>query len=81
MSPDPVPQADLERIVASARRLGVELDEADALQWLAAVAAAGGGEVVVDDAAGVFGHRVSMLDFSPADLAHFADKNSAHFGA
>jgi hypothetical protein len=71
MSPDPVPQADLERIVASARRLGVELDEADALQWLAAVAAAGGGEVVVDDAAGVFGHRVSMLDFSPADLAHF----------
>ena len=39
MSPEPVPQADLERIVASARRLGVELDEADALQWLAAVAA------------------------------------------
>jgi hypothetical protein len=71
MSPDPVPQADLERIVASARRLGVELDEADALQWLAAVAAAGGGEVVVDDAAGVFGHRVSMLDFSPEDLGHF----------
>ena len=71
MSPDPLPQADLDRIVASARRLGVELDEADALQWLAAVAAAGGGEVVVDDAAGVFGHRVSMLDFSPADLAHF----------
>jgi hypothetical protein len=71
MTPEPAPQADLERIVASARRLGVELDEADALQWLAAVAAAGGGEVVVDDAAGVFGHRVSMLDFSPEDLAHF----------
>ena len=71
MTPEPVPQADLDRIVASARRLGVELDEADALQWLAAVAAAGGGEVVVDDAAGVFGHRVSMLDFSSEDLAHF----------
>ena len=49
----------------------MELDEADALQWLAAVAAAGAGEVVVDDAAGVFGHRVSMLDFSPEDLGHF----------
>ena len=71
MTPEAAPQADLDRIVASARRLGVELDEADALQWLAAVAAAGGGEVVVDDAAGVFGHRVSMLDFSPQDLAHF----------
>jgi hypothetical protein len=71
MTSQPVPQADLERIVASARRLGVELDEADALQWLAAVAASGGGEVVVDDTAGVFGHRLSMLDFSPQDLNHF----------
>ncbi|MBM3694365.1 MAG: hypothetical protein FJW79_00245 [Actinobacteria bacterium] len=71
MSPDPTPRADLDRIVASAHRLGVELDEADALQWLAAVAAAEGEELVVDDATGVFGHRVSMLDFSPEDLAHF----------
>ena len=70
MTPDSPPHAELERIIASARRLGVELDEADALQWLAAVAA-GGGEVVTDDASGVFGHRVSMLDFSPEDLAHF----------
>jgi len=71
VSPDPTPRADLDRIVASAHRLGVELDEADALQWLAAVAAAEGEELVVDDATGVFGHRVSMLDFSPEDLAHF----------
>ncbi len=71
MTPEPAPQADLDRIVASARRLGVELDEAGALQWLAAVAAAGSGDVVMDDAAGVFGHRVSMLDFSSEDLAHF----------
>jgi len=71
MTPEDAPQADLDRIVGSARRLGVELDEAGALQWLAAVAAAGGGDLVVDDAAGVFGHRVSMLDFSPQDLAHF----------
>jgi hypothetical protein len=28
-------------------------------------------EIVFDERAGVFGHRVSMLDFSVADLAHF----------
>jgi len=72
MSPETTPAGDLERIVASARRLGVELDEGDALQWLGAIAAAReSGQVVVDVDAGVFGHRVSMLDFSPADLAHF----------
>jgi len=72
MSPDATPSADLQRIVTSARRLGVELDEADALQWLGAIAAAQEGHrVVVDTATGVFGHQVTMLDFSPADLAHF----------
>jgi hypothetical protein len=79
MSDDPAvvgdstdPQADLTRIVESAQRLGVELDELEALQWLTAVAAVQQGqEVVVDMGSGVFGHRVSMLDFSPADLAHF----------
>jgi len=72
MSPDATPSADLQRIVTSARRLGVELDEADALQWLGAIAAAQEGHrVVVDTATGVFGHQVTMLDFSPDDLAHF----------
>jgi hypothetical protein len=72
MSPEPTPAGDLERIVASARRLGVELDEADALQWLGAIAAAGESHrVVMDAGAGVFGHQVTMLDFSPDDLAHF----------
>ncbi|MBI4731244.1 MAG: hypothetical protein HY781_03815 [Chloroflexi bacterium] len=69
--PSPTPSADLERIVESARRLGVELDEADALQWLTALAADQGDEIVMDERTGVFGHRVSMLDFSPADLEHF----------
>jgi hypothetical protein len=65
---------NLRRIVESARRLGVELDEADALQWLAAISAersSAAGDVVVDTRTGVFGHRVSMLDFSDADLAYF----------
>jgi hypothetical protein len=65
----------LARVIESARRLGVELDEAEALQWMTAIAASppGGDDVVVDVRTGVFGHRVTMLDFSPEDLAHFRD--------
>jgi len=62
---------ELQQIIESARRLGVELDEADALQWLASIAAAEEEEVVVDVKSGTFGHRVTMLDFSDEDLAHF----------
>lgn len=72
---EPSPAAELERIIASARRLGVEIDEEEALQWLAAIAAAGGsgGQMQVDSQSGVFGHKISMLDFSPEDLAHFRE--------
>ncbi|MGB6421652.1 MAG: hypothetical protein WBD56_12320 [Anaerolineales bacterium] len=62
---------DLQNIIESARRLGVELDEADALQWLTAMTAAQGEEIVYDEKSGTFGHRISMLDFSDEDLAHF----------
>lgn len=71
-APKSAPPEDLARIIESAQRLGVELDEADALQWLTAIAAAQQeSDVVVDVRSGVFGHRVTMLDFSPEDLAHF----------
>jgi hypothetical protein len=65
--------ADLRRIIESAHRLGVEIDEEEALQWLAAMAASHPGDdnVVMDVRSGVFGHRVTMLDFSSQDLAHF----------
>ncbi|MDP9468660.1 MAG: hypothetical protein M3P32_07995 [Chloroflexota bacterium] len=65
------PAEDLARIVEAAQRMGVELDEAEALRWLSAMAADTGGEIVLDAGSGTFGHRVSMLDFSPANLAHF----------
>jgi hypothetical protein len=66
------PTEAVSSIVESARRLGIELDEAEALQWLTAMAAAQSAEdIVVDATSGVYGHRVSMLDFSPADLARF----------
>lgn len=65
-------QQDLAQIVESARRLGIELDEKEALQWLTAIAVAQDGqEITVDVKSGVFGHKVTMLDFSPEELAHF----------
>jgi len=63
---------DITRILESARRLGVEIDEEEALQWLASMAAVKADqEIVFDVRSGVFGHRVTMLDFSPEDLAYF----------
>jgi len=63
---------DLAKIIDSAQRLGIELNESDALQWLTAIAAGQDeGDVVFDTRSGVFGHKVSMLDFSPDDLDHF----------
>ncbi len=68
------PQADMTQIIESARRLGIELDEAEAMQWLTAMAATEARQdVVVDERTGVFGHSMVMLDFSPADLAHFRE--------
>jgi hypothetical protein len=62
----------LASVIESARRLGVELDEAEAEQWMAAIEAESlGGDVVVDVNSGIYGHRVSMLDFTPRDLARF----------
>lgn len=66
------PAAQLANIVESAHRLGVELDEADALQWLTNIAAwRATDDVTFDERAGVFGHKVVMLDFSPEELAYF----------
>ncbi len=66
------PSVDIERIVESARRLGVELDEVEAMQWLTAISAAKSeGEVVVDTKSGVFGHKITLLDFSTEDLDYF----------
>ena len=64
-------EAALLKICESAQRLGVELNEADALQWLAAMTAAHQGEIVIDLRSGTFGHRITMLDFSEKDLVHF----------
>ncbi len=63
---------ELHRIVESARRLGVEMDEGEATQWLIAISAAkGAADVEVNTREGIFGHRISMLDFSPERLDYF----------
>jgi hypothetical protein len=62
----------IQRVIDSAARLGIELDEREARDWINAMAAEGvGGDIVVDVDSGVFGHRSTMLDLDPADLAHF----------
>jgi len=68
--PSPSDQ-ELQKIIDSAKRLGVELDEEDAIQWLTAAAAAGADEITMDVKTGTFGHKITMLDFSSEDLAHF----------
>lgn len=68
----PTAASDIARIVDSAKRLGIELNEQEAIQWLTAMAAAQTqDQVVLDTRTGVFGHRVSMLDFSADDLNYF----------
>ena len=62
--PSSSPSSNLNRIIESARRLGVELDEPEALRWLSAMAASSGQEITFDVQSGVFGHRVAMLDFN-----------------
>lgn len=63
---------ELQAILTSAQRLGVEVDEAEALAWLSAMAQDRTDDsVTVDTSSGVFGHRITMLDFSAKDLEHF----------
>jgi hypothetical protein len=66
--------ASIASIVESAARLGIELDENEAREWVAAMAnEEAGGDLLVDVNTGVYGHRVSMLDFAPEDLARFRE--------
>jgi hypothetical protein len=65
--------ADIQSIVDSAKRLGIELDQAATVEWLAALSAQSTEDVSVDTVSGTFGHRVAMLDFSPRDLARFRE--------
>jgi hypothetical protein len=70
----PNPSVELARIVESAHRLGIELDEAEALQWMTAIASfESTTDISVDAESGIFGNKIVMLDFSPRELAHFRE--------
>lgn len=62
--------AELAQLVESARALGVEIDHDEAIQWLSAIAGMdhAQNEPAIDEATGIFAHRVVLLDFDPADL-------------
>jgi hypothetical protein len=75
---EPAPLVDREaaigRIIDSAAAMGIEIDRAEAEDWVAAMASeALGGTITVDVASGVYGHRVSMADHSPERLARFRE--------
>jgi len=63
----------VERIIRTARMLGVEVDETDVAQWLTAMAAAEAteGDLVVDEEAGIYGHEITLLDFDRATLERY----------
>ena len=69
----PDSQEALDNILRSAAELGVEMDEAEALQWLTDMAAQQGDadDVEVQVSTGVYGHRVALMDFSPSELGRF----------
>ncbi|WYM00605.1 MAG: hypothetical protein HEQ19_14835 [Gloeotrichia echinulata CP02] len=61
-----------QRIVESANRLGVQLNEQELERWMKTIAeSTGDSDIVVDQETGVFGHKVTMLDFDPQQLAYF----------
>lgn len=66
-------EQEVGQIIEAARLLGVEIDEADVTQWLTALSAGEtpGQSWQVDAKSGVFGHRLTLLDFEPASLKRY----------
>jgi hypothetical protein len=64
-------QDEVEQIIKTAQALGVEVDETDVAQWLAAMAASGTMKWEVDEEAGIYGHEITLLDFDKATLERY----------
>lgn len=70
--PGAVRDAVIDRIIESAAAMGIEIDRAEAEDWIAAMESESiGGKVQVDVDSGVYGHKVTMADYSAAELARF----------
>lgn len=68
MSDSDASTQSLNDLIQSAREQGIEMDEREASAWLSAMADAEAEAVHVDEKYGVFGNRVTLLDFSPEEL-------------
>jgi hypothetical protein len=64
-------EQEVKQIIKTAQTLGVEVDETDVAQWLAAMAASGTMEWEVDEEAGIYGHEITLLDFDKATLDRY----------
>ena len=54
--------------------LGIEMDESEALRWLTEMAAAKSEkQFKFDENTGVYGHQITMMDFSQEDLEYFRE--------
>lgn len=70
--PESDKNTDLKRIIESAKRLGVEIEEEEALQWLTLMASSPEDDnITVSTRTGVFGHKITMLDFSDKELEYY----------
>ncbi len=59
-----------DRVLQSADRLGVQLNEQELERWLKSInESTGDDNIVADDETGIFGHQVTMADFDPQDVA------------
>ena len=69
---DPTVLEAQKRILESANRLGVQINEQELDRWMKSITqSTGDSDIVVDKDTGVFGHKVTMLDFNPQDLERF----------
>ena len=62
---------EADDLVQAAALAGVELDPAEARQWIVAASGAERDAFAQDAATGVFGHGISLIDFDPSDLDYF----------
>lgn len=62
----------VDDVLATAERMGIEADAAAARQWMLAVSATeDADQITADVKTGIFGDRVSLLDFDTEDLERF----------
>lgn len=66
------PNSQVNEILAAALASGVEVNAQEAARWLIAMSQSEHAEAIAQNAeAGIFGHRVALLDFNADDLAYF----------